>query len=825
MKKRLFSLFAAALMFTMLFAVSQTIANAADDPFTAVRLRADMSVVIDGDKDAVWDDAAAIPIETVVRNGGHSTASVKFMWDTDYFYVFAEVTDNTPYAYETGTWLELRDAFELRVDLLRNAEHANWGTIGWGGAYRGDEMVEGGYKMAAGWGKIGKGTGVNAGAAMQANWEWLSNAKQNEGTYASTYIKDAQDHTIGYTMEWKIDMGDHKAKYMLQGHKIGVGIKIYDKFQTGGDGQIIVMEQKNNGMGDGPRNLSEVTLVANPNAGREDNIPKFKAPAQRKNAFLDAYRGITIDGVRDEIYKDGDNIDISVAVGTTTAQMNARFLHTVEGVYMSADVSDGSNNGADDTVTLYLDALNDDKTDSAEWDSDSDLMGKFIFSRNDTKSGDWGYYSDTAADIRFKTTSIASGYKVEAFIPYPVDYEYAVDNRLGFALVVSDNGEKVYRNEASAGCDTQRGLLCDLVLAANNADFPNARNRYQAVRARSGLSIDIDGEMDEAYLDATEIAIKTPISGTTSVTAKAYIVWTNFNLYVFVDVADANPSEYDTGDRWMSDSVELMLDTWNNDPLREQKMGDGYRGSRMCEGQFRINAGDSNIRSGFHYLYDALIGMYEGYSSIGQAGYTAEFKIPYGKDGAAWHFGKEETKVGHVMNIAICVNDGAKGTRAGAVATNTLMDAAFDTVGVYDKITLSANGDDTPEDFDDPKVIEPQAIPVDSVTLNKTAASMKVNDSLILTATAIPDGAEDIGMIWSSSDTSIATVDAGGKIIALKAGTVTITATARDGGGAYADCVITVTAAKKGGCNGKASVASIVMVLGLFVLTIAKRKV
>ena len=45
---------------------------------------------------------------------------------------------------------------------------------------------------------------------------------------------------------------------------------------------------------------------------------------------------------------------------------------------------------------------------------------------------------------------------------------------------------------------------------------------------------------------------------------------------------------------------------------------------------------------------------------------------------------------------------------------------------------------------------------------------------------------------WRSSNASIARVDSNGNITAVKAGTVTITAEAVDGGGASASCIVSV---------------------------------
>ena len=81
---------------------------------------------------------------------------------------------------------------------------------------------------------------------------------------------------------------------------------------------------------------------------------------------------------------------------------------------------------------------------------------------------------------------------------------------------------------------------------------------------------------------------------------------------------------------------------------------------------------------------------------------------------------------------------------------------------------------------------------VTGVTVNKTAVGLSVSESLQLTASVQPSNASDKTVAWSSSNESVATVDANGKVTAKKAGTATITATTKDGG-KTATCKVTVT--------------------------------
>ena len=86
-----------------------------------------------------------------------------------------------------------------------------------------------------------------------------------------------------------------------------------------------------------------------------------------------------------------------------------------------------------------------------------------------------------------------------------------------------------------------------------------------------------------------------------------------------------------------------------------------------------------------------------------------------------------------------------------------------------------------------------EIVPVTGVALDKTEHTIAVGESFTLTATVAPENANEKAVTYASSDESVATVDADGKVTAHKAGTAVITATA--GGGVHsATCTVTVTA-------------------------------
>jgi uncharacterized repeat protein (TIGR02543 family) len=88
-------------------------------------------------------------------------------------------------------------------------------------------------------------------------------------------------------------------------------------------------------------------------------------------------------------------------------------------------------------------------------------------------------------------------------------------------------------------------------------------------------------------------------------------------------------------------------------------------------------------------------------------------------------------------------------------------------------------------------------IPVTGVELDRSAATMDMDDTLLLTATILPQNATIRTVAWSSSDESVATVYQNGLIKAISEGEATITVTTEDGG-FTASCQITVVSQPAG---------------------------
>ena len=82
------------------------------------------------------------------------------------------------------------------------------------------------------------------------------------------------------------------------------------------------------------------------------------------------------------------------------------------------------------------------------------------------------------------------------------------------------------------------------------------------------------------------------------------------------------------------------------------------------------------------------------------------------------------------------------------------------------------------------------ANPVTGISLDRTAATVRIGDTFRLTATVSPSNASNKTVTWTSSNTNVATVDSSGYVRGIAAGTATITVTSSNG--LTARCTITV---------------------------------
>lgn len=146
-------------------------------------------------------------------------------------------------------------------------------------------------------------------------------------------------------------------------------------------------------------------------------------------------------------------------------------------------------------------------------------------------------------------------------------------------------------------------------------------------------------------------------------------------------------------------------------------------------------------------------------------------------------------------NIATVADDGTvTAVKAGDVTITAKAAYGKNVTATCDiKVSEAEKPQPTPEPEPQPT---PQKVAATTITLDKTTANLKEGETVELKATVGPENATDKSVTWISSDERVATVSKDGKVTAVKAGSVKITATAVSGKNVTATCDITVTQAE-----------------------------
>lgn len=237
------------------------------DEYSAVKTRD--YIIADGIKDDAWNNAKAIDLIYVRQfaNENVGRMRVSMLWDEDYFYLFAEIEDNTINSCPTSDVFNYNnyDSVGFCLDLLRDTTVSNFDTgdyktsVGFGGDYRGEPgpMCEGFWAVTRGAKDLTIGT------------HWMCDDPNTKAKSSFASISDEN----GYTVEMKLYAGNDKELFMQEGRKIGVGLNVSDQFVNNGNSSSTVshavLDEKNFPNNDrafgkvwaqGPSALSEVTL-------------------------------------------------------------------------------------------------------------------------------------------------------------------------------------------------------------------------------------------------------------------------------------------------------------------------------------------------------------------------------------------------------------------------------------------------------------------------------------------------------------------------------------------------------------------------------------
>ena len=84
-------------------------------------------------------------------------------------------------------------------------------------------------------------------------------------------------------------------------------------------------------------------------------------------------------------------------------------------------------------------------------------------------------------------------------------------------------------------------------------------------------------------------------------------------------------------------------------------------------------------------------------------------------------------------------------------------------------------------------------INAESIAFKSETLELAMNETVVLEVIFTPDNTTEKALTWSSSDETVATVDADGNITPVAPGTAIITAALADDDSIYATCTVTVT--------------------------------
>ena len=223
---------------------------------------------------------------------------------------------------------------------------------------------------------------------------------------------------------------------------------------------------------------------------------------------------------------------------------------------------------------------------------------------------------------------------------------------------------------------------------------------------------------------------------------------------------------------------------WGTDPKAEIADGHGKDGSKGMKIATEVLEGGASVYPGVYYKgqFHAML----------EANTTYIFSFDYKHEGKGW---------GQLKVLRTGTDWTGWATKSNLTATEWTTVTIEFTTGAAENMNAStgwewkaeqvqyANAPGTGATYYDNFKLVKKPTAVTGITLDKTAVEVEVGKDVTLTASATPAGATLPAITWTSSDETVATVDATGKVTAVKAGTATITATA---GELTATCTVTV---------------------------------
>lgn len=458
----------AALLLSVLalgsFSSKERTVNALNEGFTATELASSETIVVDGTKDSVWDNATSFDLNTVHQthiqdgnegNANCATGKISVMYNANKFYLFAEITDSTklnnvsawdPFnIYEYDRYEYNTDYLSIHLDI-KHEEVTNYDRL-WDSEYNGGRNVVGHFELAAGAGELtysADGTGGWIYDTSNENFTLSEYAK----THSTIYSLPTE---TGYTYEMEIDLSEAGVTDFAVGKTIGLYVGYWDRYNSiggswGEQSFTRTAFEWNNYEPKGPGWLPEVKFVNSP----------FKAT--RTNEVIG-----TADGVKDAAYNAANEITINHVswenenASPATAKMN--LLWDTSYLYVFVEVIDDSfYEYQEGTLLEHRDALeliidlyhNKDYTGGYGGDYRGDKMCEGMYkiaagvgqaTVDQTVQGAfWWLYDDQKNNGSYASARTETGYTVEYKIALGKDaLEYMVSGReIGIGVKIYD---------------------------------------------------------------------------------------------------------------------------------------------------------------------------------------------------------------------------------------------------------------------------------------------------------------------------------------------------------------------------------------------------
>lgn len=348
MAKKIFLSFLCTMMTYVLFATTNK-AYAMYEGFTATELSSTETIVVDGTKDTVWENATSFNLNKIRQtylndetkaNTNCATGTISVMYNSSKLYLFAEINDSTKLnnvsAWDPFNGLEY-DSYKYNTDYLniqldiKHSDPTNYDQA-WGSTYNDGKAVAAHFELAAGAGEL------TYSADGTSGWVYdTSNEMFTLSEYAKTHSTIYSVSTdTGYTYEMVLDLSEAGVTDFAAGKTIGLYVGYWDRFEssggTWGEQSLTTTEFQfdNYEPWNGPGWLPEVTFKGVPSSITATRTDKT----------------ITADGIKDSAYNNAMGIEVSHVAweneNVTPATATMYLLWDTSYLYVFVDVVDDS---------------------------------------------------------------------------------------------------------------------------------------------------------------------------------------------------------------------------------------------------------------------------------------------------------------------------------------------------------------------------------------------------------------------------------------------------------------------------------------------------